>query len=389
MSILSDESKLMNVIKDELRKIKNDYDTPRLTEIKDEISEIKIDTTLMIPKEDVMVVVTKDGYVKRVSLRSYSSSNDDHTLLKDNDYIIGLYEMNTIDTILLFTDLGNYLYVPVYELPDMKWKELGKHISNIIVIKPEENIIGSMPVYNFDSEIYVTTFTKQGMIKRTKIDEYKVQRYSKPIVNIKLKDNDLVTNISYSNESDVIIVTQNGYGLRFDINEVPITGIKSGGVKSINLKDDFVANGIIIGNNYENITIVTDKGSGKRLRLNDIEKSSRARRGVLVIREVKTNPHKIVKLLATDTRNLIGIKTEENIINIKNSELPIMDRYSIGSNISKENIIDAFTMQNVINNNEQPIENNNTEEEKHEVSLEDIDNRMLTIDDILKNVDKE
>jgi topoisomerase-4 subunit A len=389
--ILENKEVLMGVIKDELNKVKEEYGKPRLTEIKAEVTEIKIDTTSLIPKEDVIVVVSKEGYVKRVSLRSYNASEDE-TTLKEGDYSIGLYEMNTLDTVLLFTDLGNYLYVPVHELPDMKWKELGKHISNVIVIKPEENIIGAMPVYSFDNDIYVTTFTKQGMIKRTKIDEYKVQRYSKPITNIKLKDNDLVTNVSYSKDSDVIIVTKNGYGLRFDINEVPITGVKSSGVKSINLKDDFVSNGLIIGNDYENITIVTDKGSGKRVRLNDIEKSSRARRGILVIREIKTNPHKIVKALATDTRNIIGIKTSENIINVKNSELPIMDRYSIGSNVSKDTIIDVFTLQDIISNKETSIENNkddNNKEEKHEVSLEDIDNKMLTIDDILKDIDTE
>ena len=127
-SILSDEEKLKSVMKTELRAIKNEYATPRKTEIKDEITEIKIDTEAMIPKEDCIVVVTKDGYVKRVSKRSYSSS-DDKTGLKEQDYIIGMYELNTMDTILMFTDIGNYLYVPVYEIPDMKWKDIGKHIS--------------------------------------------------------------------------------------------------------------------------------------------------------------------------------------------------------------------------------------------------------------------
>ena len=138
--ILEDKNVLMKRIKDELLKVKEEYAKPRLTEIKEEVTEIKIDTTSLISKEDVIVVVTKDGYVKRVSKRSYSASEDD-TLLKEGDYIIGLYEVNTLDTILIFTDLGNYLYVPVYEIPDIKWKELGKHISNIIGISSDEILL--------------------------------------------------------------------------------------------------------------------------------------------------------------------------------------------------------------------------------------------------------
>ena len=179
-SILADEEKLKSVMKKELKNIKDEYATPRKTEIKDEITEIKIDTLACIPKEDVIVVVTKDGYVKRVSKRSFSAS-DDATGLKEQDYVIGMYEVNTMDTILMFTDIGNYLFVPVYEIPDMKWKDLGKHISNIIKINPEENIIKSIAVTNFETENTITVFTSGGMIKRTPIKELKALRYTKPM----------------------------------------------------------------------------------------------------------------------------------------------------------------------------------------------------------------
>ena len=261
--ILQDEEKLKSFMKDELRKIKQEYGTKRKTEIRNEITEIKIDNVMMIPKEDVIVVVTKDGYVKRVSLRSYSSVKDEATLIKENDYVIGLYEMNTLDTLLLFTNLGNYLYVPVHEIPDAKWKELGKHISNTISLKENETIIGSMPVYDFNKDINIVTFTKLGMIKKTKLSDYKLLRYSKPVNNIKLKDKDEVTNISFEPYNNVIITTSNGYSLIFDINEVPATGLKSAGVKSINLKDDYVTNGIIFNENMEYLSIFTDKGTAK------------------------------------------------------------------------------------------------------------------------------
>ena len=382
--ILKDENKLKTYMKEELRKIKQEYGVERKTLIKDEITEIKIDTTMMIPKEDVIVVVSKDGYVKRVSLRSYSASMNEDTLVKEDDYVIGLYEMNTLDTLLLFTNLGNYLYVPVYEIVEAKWKELGKHISNIIPLKENENIVGCMPVYDFDKDLYVTTFTRLGMIKRTKLSDYKLLRYSKPVLNIKLKDNDYVTNISYMTYNNVIITTENGYSLIFDISEVPITGVKSSGVKSINLKDDYVTNGIIFNESNEFLSVITNKGTGKRVRLHDLEKCVRARRGTMVIREVKTNPHKIVKTLIINSKDLLLIKTKNDIKKIKNTELPIMDRYSTGSAISKE-IIDVGVVKR-LENKDNMFEIIKEDIKEKEVSLEEVDNKMLTIDDFLKDI---
>lgn len=382
--ILKDENKLKTCMKEELRKIKQEYGVERKTLIKDEITEIKIDTTMMIPKEDVIVVVSKDGYVKRVSLRSYSASMNEDTLVKEDDYVIGLYEMNTLDTLLLFTNLGNYLYVPVYEIVEAKWKELGKHISNIIPLKENENIVGCMPVYDFDKDLYVTTFTRLGMIKRTKLSDYKLLRYSKPVLNIKLKDNDYVTNISYMTYNNVIITTENGYSLIFDISEVPITGVKSSGVKSINLKDDYVTNGIIFNESNEFLSVITNKGTGKRVRLHDLEKCVRARRGTMVIREVKTNPHKIVKTLIINSKDLLLIKTKNDIKKIKNTELPIMDRYSTGSAISKE-IIDVGVVKR-LENKDNMFEIIKEDIKENEVSLEEVDNKMLTIDDFLKDI---
>jgi len=382
--ILKDENKLKTYMKEELRKIKQEYGVERKTLIKDEITEIKIDTTMMIPKEDVIVVVSKDGYVKRVSLRSYSASMNEDTLVKEDDYVIGLYEMNTLDTLLLFTNLGNYLYVPVYEIVEAKWKELGKHISNIIPLKENENIVGCMPVYDFDKDLYVTTFTRLGMIKRTKLADYKLLRYSKPVLNIKLKDNDYVTNISYMTYNNVIITTENGYSLIFDISEVPITGVKSSGVKSINLKDDYVTNGIIFNESNEFLSVITNKGTGKRVRLHDLEKCVRARRGTMVIREVKTNPHKIVKTLIINSKDLLLIKTKNDIKKIKNTELPIMDRYSTGSAISKE-IIDVGVVKR-LENKDNMFEIIKEDIKENEVSLEEVDNKMLTIDDFLKDI---
>ncbi len=388
LGILSDEEKLKSVMKQELKSIKNEYATPRKTEIKDEITEIKIDTQAMIPKEECVVVVTKDGYVKRVSKRSYGA-RDGATGLKELDYVVGMYEVNTMDVILLFTTLGNYLYVPVYEIPDMKWKDLGKHISNIIKIDPDENIINSIAITDFNTNKYITIFTMNGMIKRTLISDLKALRYTKPMPYIKLKDGDQVVNVEYKDGSDIFITTHNGFGLRYDINEVPVLGSRASGVKAISLKNDAVVSGNVI-DNEECISIITTKNTGKRIKLSEFERISRARKGIQVIRDVKTNPYYILKTFVLNSKNTLGLKFKEDIEFIKLTDLPIVDRYSTGTSLSKHDILDVFCENKITNPRinhevlEEPVEI-----QKENISLDNIDHRMMTIDDFLDNIDNE
>ena len=382
--ILKDEETLKNVMKDELRKIKKDYGYNRKTEIKDEILDISIDTTLMIPKEDVIVVITKEGYIKRVSQKSYSLSSDE-TLIKDQDYVIGLYSMNTLDTVLLFTDKGNYLYVPVHEIPDLKWRELGKHISNMIKIEPGENIISSIPVYNFNEKYYVTMFTKNGMIKRTMLEDFKCQRYSKPLMAIKLKAKDELISVAYGLMKEVFITTKLGYALWFDIEEVPTTGLKTSGVKSINLKNDEVISGTLFNKENEYVTVLTNKNTAKRVKISMFDKSVRARRGLQIIRDVKTNPYHIISALFLSNKDNLGIKTKEDIDYIKITEIPILDRYSTGSQIIKQDIKEVFIKKELETNNQIKEEESIVKEDA--ISLKEIDERIMTIDDFLGDFD--
>ena len=389
--ILKDPEKLNAVIKEEMRRIKKEYGTERKTQIQDEIEEIKIDNTIMLPKEDVIVVVTKEGYVKRVSQRSYASSNGEDTMLKENDYIVGIYNMNTMDTLLVFTNLGNYLYIPVYEITECKWKELGKHISNIISISSGESVINAMPVYDFNDNIYITTFSKNGMVKRTKLEEFKVQRYSKPISMMKLKDDDLVVDVSYDNKNNVFIATKNGYGLWYNTNEISVIGLKAAGVKSINLKNDEVVSGMLFDDNEEYISIVTDKGTGKRLKLTEFEKGSRANRGLLLMKEIKSNPSKIVKVYITNTKKEINIVTIKGTKTVKLNEMPIMDRYSNGSYVVKDRVTDVYTIESIKSKDDIEVSDikevvlpDNT---KNQTSLKEVDDRFMTIDDLLNNIE--
>ena len=385
-AILGDPEVLKSVMKKDLRDVKKNYSAPRLTDIKEEITEIKIDTTVMIPKEEVIVSITNDGYIKRTSLRSYQASNGEIPTIKDGDYLIGQYEMSTQDTLLVFTTEGNYLYIPVHTIFDIKWKDMGKHISNLIEISPEEKIVSAIPVYSFENDNNIILVTKNGMIKRSKVSEFKLSRYSKPANCMKLKDDDMVIDAILETENTVFLTTNTGYGLSFLTSEIPIVGVKASGVKAMKLKDDYL---VSINNfDYEKqefISIITDKGTAKRVRLNEFPISTRARRGLLVLREVKTNPYSVIKSFIVDNKNHIGIKNGDiNILKV--TELSILDRYSTGSQISKHMIEDAFVVSELItkediNNIEQKIEKEIPKKEK--VSLEEIDDRLMTIDDFL------
>ena len=392
--IINDKDKLCGVIKDELRKIKREYGKDRLTKIEEKALEIKIDTTSLIPKEDVVVCLTKEGYIKRVPMRSYMALMNEDTFVKDNDYVIGLYEINTADYVLVFTDRGNYLYLPVYDIPELKWKEMGKHISNIIPLNDYEKIIGAMPVYDFDKDICVTSFSKNGMVKRTKLKDYKVQRYSKPINMMKLKDDDMVVSVSYSSGSDVFIATCKGYGLWYDVSSIPVVGIKASGVRAINLKDDSVVSGMVFDNKIDYVSIVMDKGTGKRLRFSDLEKGSRANRGVLLMKEIKSNPSKIIGAYILNNKDSIGVCTLGGITKVKVTDFPIMDRYSNGSYIVKDRVNSSFVVASIINNKSEcgNVDGDLVKKEdkvsyKEEVSLMEVDDKIMTIDDLLKDIE--
>ena len=396
-AILGDEKVLIKVLKKELKEIKDKYATPRKTEIRDEITEIKIDATSMIPKEDVMVVVTNEGYIKRTSLRSYAASNVEDLTLKEKDYIVGLYNMNTLDTLLVFTNLGNYLYIPVYEIPDLKWKEMGKHMSNIITVDPDEYVVNAMPVYDFDQSLYITSFTRNGMVKRTLLKEFKVSRYSKAINMMKLKDKDEVVNVTYSVDTNVLVVTKKGYGLWYKTSDINPVGIKASGVKSINLRDDEVVSGLLFPNDSEYITLFTDKGTAKRMRFSEIDMGTRGNRGLLFMKEIKSNPSHIVDAYVEDVKTEVVVVTKKYEKEMKIVDIPIMDRYSNGSFVVKDKIKDTHLKVQELSkdalNGLEYVEEAKPEQEQlsfdmlNKESLKEVDDRMVIINNFLDDVE--
>ena len=338
-SVINDESVLKGVMKDELRSIKKEFATPRRTIIKDEITEIKIDELSMIPKEDFIVSVSKSGYIKKLSVKVYNANNDSEYVLKEKDYLIGLYKINNIDTIILITNLGNYCYLPVRDITECKYKDIGKHISSYIPLSEGETIIASFGIKNFDSRT-ITLFSKDGLVKQTELSNLPVTRYSKPMTIFKLKDNDEVVSASI-NDGVVYIVTENGFALKFNKEEIPVVGLKTSGVKGIKLVSDSVVSAFVTNENHEYITIFTDKNTAKRIKLEEIDYSKRSLKGDNILHSPKSKKYKITECYAGSSKTNYGL-IREDTETIKSSEINIMDKSSTGSTISKKDLTDVF-----------------------------------------------
>lgn len=362
--ILASDEALKRVIVNELKQVKHNYAHPRKTKIVDEVTEIKIDVTKMIPKENVIVVVTNEGYVKRVSPKSYSTA-DGETTLKPGDYITGLYETTTLDTLLLFTNLGNYLYVPIHKIFEGKWKELGKHISNLIPLAENEYIINSFVLEDKN----LTLITKNGMVKQINMKDLIVNRYSKSLTAMKLKDNDELVNVSISKE-DILIVTHNGYYLKYKCNEIPIIGPKASGVKGINLKEDYVVNGFSISNDYEYLNIITNHHTAKRIKLEDLVYLTRAKKGNMLLKKTKTVTYNVDYAFPTNSRDIILVKNDIDIKEIKNSDIAIMDITSNGGNIVPGEKYGLFQDLVCIKNKEDEKEENTFSKNDEQLSMD-------------------
>lgn len=359
-AILSSENKLFSVIKKELKDVKKRFADERRSKIEAEIEEIKINLEVMVPSEDVIVTVTKQGYVKRTSGRSYAASNGQDLAMKDSDRLLAQLDLNTKDVILLFTNKGNYLFCPVHELPDIRWKDLGQHVANIIPIERDEEIIQAIPVKDFETEAFLVFITKNGMVKKTELKQYKAQRYSKPLVGINLKDDDQVIDVHLTDGSnEVFLITQFGYALWFHEEEISILGVRAAGVKGINLKDgDVVVGGKIISpESSQKIIISTQRGAVKRMKLKEFEKSTRAKRGVVILRELKANPHRIMGFVVADDPDIIFIQTEKgHIESLKAEDIRFSDRYSNGSFILDEGDNGKVTTVWKVEAREKPLE---------------------------------
>ncbi|MCR8967254.1 DNA topoisomerase IV subunit A [Streptococcus zalophi] len=353
-AIIGDEKTLFNVMKKELREVKKKFANPRRTELQAKTQSIEIDTASLIVEEDTYVSVTKAGYLKRTSPRSFSASDVEEVGKREDDELIFLAQAKTTQHLLLFTNFGNLIYRPIYELSDIKWKDVGEHLSqSITTFSTEENIIYAEIIDDFDKQpMTYFSVTQKGKIKRFERKDLTPWRTykTKAIKYAKIKgDADQIITVSPIMLEDIMLVTNKGYALRFGVDEVPVVGNKAAGVKAINLKkDDFVVGAFKVTS--ENMFILTQRGSLKKMAVNLIPKTSRANRGLQVIRELKAKPHRVfasgiitakddlIDLFSTETseeKELLEVTSQtQEKYSVNLATLPQSERTSNGSFIS-------------------------------------------------------
>lgn len=341
--ILDSDKVLRKVIIDELKQIKKQYPAPRLTEIKEHVQDTTINEEAMILPEDVYVSVTKDGYIKRISQRSYKASENTPFGKKDDDDLIDLHFANTLDKLLVFTDKGNYLYIPIHKLEEFKWKELGKHISYLIKVSPDEKVISSILCKKMNLPLYVVFASKFGQVKRVQLKDFEVTRYTKPIKCINLKKDDALCQIGLTNgHQGIVLTSQKGFVTLYSEDEISILGVKAGGIKGINLKDDeLVSMNVFCPLKPSSYVMISNQPGIKRLHISDIPSCNRATKGTAVFKSPKTNVIHALQSFVLDTQDSLKIYTDvdQMILNVKD--------YNYGQLTNKPSLITNMKDQKI------------------------------------------
>lgn len=366
-SILSNDKKLRKIIIKDLTAIKEKYGVNRKTLITSEIKEVSIDKRDLIIKEDVYVVITKAGYAKRTSLKSYKASNNAMTGVKEGDSIVLQTIANTADYILAFTDKGNYLFIPVNELNDIKWKDEGKHINSFITLPVDENIIRCIVVKDFNKNVSIALVSKNGQIKKTLLKEFFATRYTKPISCMRLLKDDNVVDVSVCNgNSNLFIITKSGNSTYFNENEISNLGLKTSGVKAIStLKNSTIKCLFSYRQNEKGkILLLTQEGMYRIFDISNLELTSRLGKTQTVFKSFKSDPHNLIYATKIQNKNepfeITALMSDNSIKTFKIDDLyltPIVK-------MCRKNLDfpDNLTIKNVYFNNVQVIDDKTVEE---------------------------
>lgn len=343
--ILDHPKTLARLIKKEALAVKKEYATPRQTKIEAEIAAITISKRVIVSDEMVRLAVTKDGYFKRSSLRSYqatTSKDPNDNGIREGDHFVLNTEANTLEHLYMFTSQGHLIYRPIHEINEVRWKETGEHVSQSVGLDASETIIAAFVVHTLKEELQFVLASKQGQIKQVGLDNLQPNRTykSKPQLTMKLKTSDDTVLMVYALSplaalrTEVISATHLGYGVRYPLSEVPVVGAKAAGVKAMDLKsDDYIASYFLSTDEADQIGIITQRGAYKHMHLSELPVSSRARRGLLMLHELKNKPHRIFSMIqeTSQTDKLIVRTDKDTEVTILPSGHPYGDRYSNGS----------------------------------------------------------
>ncbi|MCW6661391.1 DNA topoisomerase IV subunit A [Aerococcaceae bacterium NML201209] len=345
-NILASEIVLNKVLINELKAIKKKFLSPRRTQLEAEVQDLTIETHVLIPEEQVYVSVTKEGYIKRTSMRSFTSSDVTELGLREFDYPVFVRELSTHDAIIILTTKGNYIHLPVHELPDIRWKDMGTHLSQHYQLVDGERVIAVHLAEQTNRNLVF--MTRSGMIKQTPVDQFTTYRSykTKTMTAMKLKsDVDeviAVHEVDTSARYEVVLITRRSYALRYDLSLVSELGLKAQGVVAVKLKDDDeLVSGQVFHSELKRpqLFALTQRGNVKRFDVDIVSELGRGSRGILVLKELKSNPHYVKQIVALpnggETVHIIG--DTGFVLALNTTDIPLTERLSNGSTLPELN----------------------------------------------------
>ncbi len=365
--ILTNNDVLKQEIIDKLTSVKDKFKQERKTLIEDEIEEIVIEKEQLVQDSEVMISVSQDGYVKRSSIRSYQASKDDF-VKKEDDFVLAISSASTLNKLLVFFDNGFYAYLPVYVLMETKWKDFGKHISNYVSGIDDTKVVSAVLVNDFKIDKYLISVSKKGMIKKTSLADFEVTRYTKAIKYMNLKNDDSIVSCFVNNQDDdVIMISEKGYILRYFSQGINPIGLKSAGIKAMNLVNDNLMAAISCQPfSEEQLYIIFKNGNAKRIAIQNIEIQNRATKGTLYVKQKKTNPDLVLTMFKVSSNSDIFVFDDNyNARLLKANATPLsqlQEKIHKAVKLENNNLIAACIIEDLLIDNSLIVYNVNEEE---------------------------
>lgn len=357
--ILESDEKILNIIKEELIEIKKKYGDERRTFI--DMSAIDyIEDESLIPVENIVVTLTDNGYIKRVTSETYKTQNRGGVGIKgmttnEEDFVENILSMTTHDYIMFFSDKGKVYRMKGYEIPSFSRQSKGLPIINLIPLDKDEKIRAMLKVENSDSSKYIVFCTQNGIVKRTELKEFDNIRTNGKIA-ITLKENDQLISVKKtSGNEEIIIASSNGRMIRFDENELRVMGRTASGVRGIDM-DGGIAVGCEIAHSDEEILVVTEKGYGKKTKLEEYRKTHRGSKGVKALNVTEKNGNIVAFKTVLGDEDLMIITDSGVIIRLSLSQVSTTGRVAQG--VKLINLKDEQKVSTVALIEKEEIQNN-------------------------------
>jgi len=332
-AILADEQRILGIISQELQEIKEKYGDPRRSEIT--VGEESIEDEDLIPREDVIITITHSGYAKRLPVTTYRSQKRGGKGVvgmetKDKDFVEHLFVSNTHQYLLFFTNKGKAYRLKAYEIPELSRTARGTPIINLIQIEQGETVNAVIPIESFDPNQYLFFATRNGIVKKTPLDDYaNIRRAGLIAIHIR-EDDDLVGVKLTDGNQEIIMGTRQGMSIRFPEEEVRPMGRSATGVKGISLSEDDAVIDMDVVNKEDDVLIVTSKGYGKRTPMEEYRVQSRGGKGIKTLNITAKNGPVIGLKVVKDDEDLMIITASGTVIRTSMSGINTMGRNTQG-----------------------------------------------------------